>query len=139
MANSVEERLLLMDKEIVEFAFTIPPKFKIMNGCEKYILKKSVRDLLPKEIVERRKQPFGVPYTYWIKNELFELAEQKIEEGELINRIFDGDKCKRLMDGIKRIKDSQLKIGSWNHPYHQLSLAWNLFALELWYEEVFVS
>jgi asparagine synthase (glutamine-hydrolysing) len=139
MANSVEERLLLMDKEIVEFAFTIPPKFKIVNGCEKYILKKSVRDLLPKEIIARKKQPFGVPYTYWIKNELFEFAEQKIEEGELINKVFDGDKCKRLMEGIKKIEDSQLKIGSWNHPYHQLSLAWNLFALEVWYERVFIS
>ena len=93
-------------------------------------------DLLPKEMVERKKQPFGVPYTYWVKNEMFELAEQKIEKRVLINRIFDGDKCKRLMEGIKKIEDSQLKIGSWNHPY-QLSLAWNLFALELWYGVVF--
>ncbi len=68
MANSVEERLPIMDKNIVEFAFRIPPKLKIKNGNEKYILKMAVKDLVPEEIIKRKKGAFGVPYRDWIKN-----------------------------------------------------------------------
>jgi asparagine synthase (glutamine-hydrolysing) len=58
MANSIEERLPLLDKEIIEFAFTIPPRLKLKNGREKYILRKAVGDLLPPQIVSRRKVCF---------------------------------------------------------------------------------
>ena len=126
MANSVEERLPLMDKNIVEFAFQIPPRFKIKNGDEKHILKMAVNDLVPKEIIRRKKMGFSVPYTHWAKYELGELVEERLDRGELIRKLFDKDKINKL---IKDYKKSE-----WERP---AKLAWNLFALELWYEQFF--
>jgi asparagine synthase (glutamine-hydrolysing) len=126
MANSVEERLPIMDKNIVEFAFQIPPKFKIRNWNEKYILKMAVKDLVPKETIKRKKMGFGVPYIHWVKNEMKELVEQKLNEGDLIKRLFEKDKLKRLVYDYQRNKGRRSAI-----------LGWNLFALELWYEQFF--
>ena len=119
MANSVEERLPLMDKNIVEFAFQIPPKFKI----EKHILKMAVKDLVPKEIIKREKMGFGVPYINWIKNELREIVKQKLSDGELIKRLFEKEKIEKLMNYVESNKGKPAFI------------AWNLFALELWHEQ----
>ena len=126
MANSVEERLPIMDKNIVEFAFRIPPKFKIRNGDEKYILKKAVKDLVPREIIKRRKMGFDVPYEHWVRCEMKELVEQKLSEGELIKRLFEKGKIKKLMSDPQKNK--------WNH---NTMIVWNLFMLELWYEQFF--
>ena len=126
MANSVEERLPIMDKNIVEFAFRIPPKFKIKRGNEKYILKMAVKDLVPEEIIKRKKGAFGVPYRHWIKNEMGELVEQKLREGELIKKIFEKERIEKLIYNYKNSK--------WGHF---ATLVWNLFVLELWYEQFF--
>jgi asparagine synthase (glutamine-hydrolysing) len=126
MANSVEERLPIMDKNIVEFAFRIPPKFKIKKGIEKYIFKMSVKDLVPEEIIKRKKGAFGVPYKHWIKNEMEELVEQKLSEGELIKRVFEKEKLEQLIYNYKNSKWDRFAI-----------LIWNLFVLELWYEQFF--
>lgn len=58
MANSVEARVPLLDVELIQFAFTIPPQLKIKNGQEKYILRKAVQGLLPREILQRPKLGF---------------------------------------------------------------------------------
>ena len=128
MANSVEERLPLMDKNIVEFAFQVPPKFKIRNGEEKYILKMAVKDLVPKEIIKRKKEGFGVPYAHWVRNEMEELVKQKLSEGKLIKKVFEKDKIEKLT--------SIYKDSTWDRP---AMLVWNLFALELWYEQFFME
>lgn len=126
MANSVEERLPIMDRNIVEFAFEIPPKFKIKNGNEKWILKMAVKDLAPDEILKRKKGAFGVPYKHWIKNEMEELVKQKLSEGKMIKRLFEREKIEKLMYNCQNAK--------WGHFG---TLVWNLFVLELWYEQFF--
>ena len=55
MATSIESRVPFLDHPFVEFAARLPEKMKIRNGEGKYILKKAVEDLLPLEIVYRRK------------------------------------------------------------------------------------
>lgn len=128
MANSVEERLPLMDRNIVEFAFQIPPKFKIKNGDVKHILKMAIKDLVPKEIIKRKKVGFSVPYTHWAKYELGELVEERLDGGELIRKLFDRAKINKLINDYKK--------SEWERP---AKLAWNLFALELWYEQFFTK
>ncbi len=128
MANAVEERLPLMDKDIVEFSFRIPPEFKIKNGDGKHILKMAVKDLVPEEIIKRKKTGFSVPYIHWVKNEMKELVEQKIDEGKLINRLFEKEKIRMLIENSRK-----------NEWYRNTAIVWNLFALELWYERFFYN
>lgn len=126
MANAVEERLPLMDKDIVEFSFRIPPEFKIKNGDGKHILKMAVKDLVPEKIIKRKKTGFSVPYIHWVKNEMRELVEQKIDEGELIKRLFEKENIRMLIENSRK-----------NEWYRNTAIVWNLFALELWYEQFF--
>ncbi len=61
MAASLESRVPFLDKNIVEFSAKIPPKYKLNNGIEKYILRLAVKDLLPPEILKRKKMGFSKP------------------------------------------------------------------------------
>ena len=58
MSHSIEVRLPFLDHRIVEFAMSIPPKDKIEKGNYKAILRKSMKNYLPAEIVSRKKQGF---------------------------------------------------------------------------------
>jgi asparagine synthase (glutamine-hydrolysing) len=61
MANSIEGRFPFLDHRVIEFASRLPPSLKIRGLTEKYILKRAVRDLLPREISDRTKQPYRAP------------------------------------------------------------------------------
>lgn len=84
-AHSLEMRVPFCDHRLVEFAATIPPRLKMKGFSLKYLLKKALDGLLPREVLYRRKQGFSVPMGYWLQNELLPLAKamlspQKIEQ-----------------------------------------------------------
>ncbi|MDY7039818.1 MAG: asparagine synthase (glutamine-hydrolyzing) [Chloroflexota bacterium] len=60
-AHSVEGRFPFLDHRLVEFCSRIPPHLKIRGLNEKYILKKSVSDLLPADVRQRAKRPYRAP------------------------------------------------------------------------------
>jgi asparagine synthase (glutamine-hydrolysing) len=127
MANSVEERLVIMDKEIVEFSYKIPPGLKIRENRGKWILRKAGKERLKgvKEILWRGKQGFGVPIDSWIKSELRDYVLQRLEGG-FIRKNFD-------VNAIKTIEKNLIKGNIKN--YHNSLVTWTLFALEEWYEQ----
>jgi asparagine synthase (glutamine-hydrolysing) len=69
MSASIESRVPLLDHRLVEFAATIPDTYKIRGDVQKYIFKKAVEDLLPKEIVYRKKMGFPTPLRAWLSDE----------------------------------------------------------------------
>lgn len=69
MACSIESRVPLLDHKLVEFSTTIPDFLKIHGGVQKYILKRAVEDLLPREIVHRKKMGFPTPVRQWLLDE----------------------------------------------------------------------
>ena len=126
MANSVEERLPLMDKNIVEFAFSIPPRLKLRGNQEKYILRMAVRDLLPNEILKRKKQGFGTPVDSWIsKGDLKDIVIQKLSDNALIKRYFKEDKINKMIQN--------LNMGN----TYKARTIWTVFALGLWCDVYF--
>jgi asparagine synthase (glutamine-hydrolysing) len=66
MACSIESRVPLLDHKLVEFSTTIPDSLKIRGGTQKYILKRAVEDLLPREIIHRKKMGFPTPVRQWL-------------------------------------------------------------------------
>lgn len=66
MAASIESRVPFLDHEFVEFAMTIPDSLKIRGATQKYILKRALQDLLPEEIVHRKKMGFPTPLRQWL-------------------------------------------------------------------------
>ncbi len=125
MANSVEARFPFADKELVNCAFSLPPKLKINNGQEKYILRKAVEDLLPREITHRKKHGFGTPLSAWMSGGMTNMVYQKLQEGELIKQIINQDRLKVILENFSKGRICQEQT------------IWALFALELWYETHF--
>ncbi len=83
MGNSVEGRFPFLDHRVIEFAATIPPKYKIKILTEKHVLKKAYEKLLPERIVNRPKQPYRAP-----------ISQCFIEGGNLSADLLTPDKLK---------------------------------------------
>jgi asparagine synthase (glutamine-hydrolysing) len=68
MACSVESRVPFLDHPFVEFATRVPDRLKIRGNTQKYILKKAVEDLIPHEILYRKKMGFPTPLSQWFRD-----------------------------------------------------------------------
>jgi asparagine synthase (glutamine-hydrolysing) len=75
MAHSLEARAPFLDHELVAYALSLPQHAKISGGETKKILKQAVADVLPAEIVHRKKQGFRVPLPAWLAGPLSSWAE----------------------------------------------------------------
>jgi len=73
MACSLEVRAPFLDYELVEFIMNLPSSLKLKRFTSKYILKKLMKSILPKEVIYRGKKGFGVPIAKWVKGPLREL------------------------------------------------------------------
>jgi asparagine synthase (glutamine-hydrolysing) len=67
MANSIELRVPLLDHVVLEFAASLPEDFKLHGFTTKYLAKRALRKRVPKEILNRRKAGFPVPYEHWLR------------------------------------------------------------------------
>jgi asparagine synthase (glutamine-hydrolysing) len=70
MANSVELRVPLLDHKILEFAASLQGNYKVRGLATKYIAKKALSRRVPREILDRKKTGFPVPYDSWMRGEL---------------------------------------------------------------------
>src|SRR6185436_10631781 len=70
MAHSIEARPPLLDHRLVEFAATVPSRFRLRDGTTKYLLKQAMRGILPDQIIDRSKKGFAVPLARWFRGEL---------------------------------------------------------------------
>ncbi len=78
MAHSLEVRCPLLDHKLMELIAQIPSSLKLHNGRGKYIFKKSLERVLPREILTRAKKGFSVPVAEWFRGELKDLAYESI-------------------------------------------------------------
>ncbi|MEO8148387.1 MAG: asparagine synthase (glutamine-hydrolyzing) [Bacteroidia bacterium] len=90
MAVSLEGREPLIDHRIIEWAAQLPSDFKLKNGTSKLILRDITHKYLPREIMERPKMGFNIPYESWFKNDLKKelietLDEKNIQSGGFLN------------------------------------------------------
>ena len=84
MAVSLETRVPMLDKDVVEFAWTLPVEFERQNGVGKRILRDVLYRYVPKEMMERPKKGFSIPIQKWLKEkELREWAENLIDRKTL--------------------------------------------------------
>jgi asparagine synthase (glutamine-hydrolysing) len=67
MAASIESRVPFLDHHLVEFAAALPPRMKLRGLATKWILRESVKSILPPEILTRRKMGFPVPFALWMR------------------------------------------------------------------------
>jgi asparagine synthase (glutamine-hydrolysing) len=80
MAVGLEARVPFLDHKFVELAMSIPQAVKTKNGTLKYILKKAVRNVIPDELIDRKKQGFGVPLYEWYYTKFGEYVSREVKE-----------------------------------------------------------
>jgi asparagine synthase (glutamine-hydrolysing) len=109
MANSLEVREPFFDHDLIEFVLNIPDEQKLPH-YPKQLLVESLGDLIPPEIVHRKKQGFLFPWDRWMKNELQQFCESHldavskrdfIKKSGLMNawnRFLQGDSTVRWME-----------------------------------------
>lgn len=121
MAHSLEVRPPFLDHRIVEFAATLPEKFKINCFRQKHILKELMRGKLPVSVLHRKKTGFDIPAHDWFRGPLRTLLNDTLSsEAIRAAKVFDGRAIHELIgDHMER------RI---NAGYH----LWGLLTLFLW-------
>ncbi|MBS1618374.1 MAG: asparagine synthetase B, partial [Bacteroidetes bacterium] len=129
MANSLEVRVPILDYTVVNYAFTIPTKFKIADGHTKKILKDAFRDVLPDELYTRPKRGFEVPLLKWFRTGLRSLIEDDLLSDRFIEQqgIFD----------LAEIQQLRRQLFS-SDPGEVHARIWGLIVFQYWYKKYFV-
>jgi asparagine synthase (glutamine-hydrolysing) len=99
MAVSLEVRVPLLDKEVVELAFQVPSYLKVQNGRTKMLLKKVAARHVPADCVYRPKEGFSIPIKNWLKAELRPLMDDLLDSDRLRSEgIFNAGFIAALME-----------------------------------------
>ena len=80
MGAGIETRVPFLDHKFVQLAMSIPEQIITRGNESKHILKKAIRDVIPEEIIDRRKQGFGVPIQQWFLGQSGEFARRELSE-----------------------------------------------------------
>src|SRR6266496_857766 len=124
MAVSLEARAPLLDHKLIDFVTHIPASMKLAGDETKHILKRAVSDQVPKEILNRPKQGFGVPVQDWINQQLRGrmhdvLSDSRTRQRGYVNPAY----LEVLLDEHERGRRD-----------HSMGL-WALLMLELWHRQ----
>jgi asparagine synthase (glutamine-hydrolysing) len=123
MANSVELRVPLLDHRVLEFAASLPSKFKVRGLTTKYIAKETLRGRVPREILNRPKAGFPVPYESWLRNGLKSWVNEILLDGRSLSR---GYFRKRAVENL--LAEDERNGGHSKEVF-------SLLVLELWHRE----
>jgi asparagine synthase (glutamine-hydrolysing) len=121
MANSLEVRAPFTDYRLLEFALQVPDRMKVRRMTTKWITRQALRDVLPKEILEKKKMGFNPPLPQWINGELKPVIGQLLSPRAIARRgIFRPEAVEKLLrDHQEQRRDNGLKI-------------WALLMIEVW-------
>jgi asparagine synthase (glutamine-hydrolysing) len=121
MATSLECRVPLLDERVVGLSRELPAEYKIRGRELKFILKRALSDVLPAEILYRKKRGFGAPMGAWLKNQLRPMMNELLSKASIERRA--------LLDWHEVRKTIALhEQGREDHTDHLLSL----INLEIW-------
>ncbi|MDT5159082.1 MAG: hypothetical protein QOH51_3439 [Acidobacteriota bacterium] len=123
MATSVEARVPFLDHKLVEYAMGVPRSLKVEGRSGKHVLKRALEEVLPRDVLYRRKRGFGAPVEDWFRGESGKELEARVMNSTLRGRgYFDYAFIARLFAEHRR--------GARDWGFH----LWALLNLSLWYE-----
>ncbi|PID82880.1 MAG: asparagine synthase (glutamine-hydrolyzing) [Clostridiales bacterium] len=126
MANSLELRVPLLDKEMWELARKIPIKYKVNKTETKYAFRKAANKSIPSEWAGRRKLGFLVPFVSFIKEKNYYDIVKEMFNKDFVSEFFDVEKINKLLDDhFNDIANNGRKV-------------YTIYTFLIWYEEYFI-
>jgi asparagine synthase (glutamine-hydrolysing) len=121
MAANLEVRVPYLNRELIEMAATMPPRLKLHGLKRKYVLKRALERVLPRDVVWRKKAGFGAPIRAWLRGPLRPLVSDLLSEETVKRRgLFRPKEVKRVVDAnLSGREDYSLQV-------------FQLLGLELW-------
>jgi len=105
MAHGLETRAPFLDRDLVEFALSLPPDLKVSGHDTKIVLKEACRQYWPESLWRRPKQGFGAPVAEWL---------QQPDMQPLLNRVFArGSRLRSLLPGVEDSARHQRNYRTW--------------------------
>jgi asparagine synthase (glutamine-hydrolysing) len=124
MAMSLEARVPLLDHRVVEYAWSLPLSQKLRQGETKWPLRQVLYRYVPKELIDRPKQGFGIPLDQWLRGPLKEWASDLLSLERLKNTPY-------LNGDFVRLKWQEHLSGDRNWQYG----LWNILMFQAWQSE----
>ena len=121
MAASLEARMPFMDIQLAEFVATLPDHYRIRGRTTKWILRKAMESILPRDILERPKVGFRVPVNIWFQTTMKEYLQEHLLGPESISNAFYHARALQTLV-------SEHVDGRQNHE----KVLWMLLNLEIW-------
>jgi asparagine synthase (glutamine-hydrolysing) len=121
MAANLEVRVPFLNRRMIEFAARMPPELKLRGFKRKYVLKRALEKVLPRDVVWRKKAGFGAPIRSWLRGALRPLVSELLSEETVKGRgLFRPEEVKRIIDAnLSGREDYNLQV-------------FQLMNLELW-------
>jgi len=126
MATSIESRVPFLDHKLVEFTCSLPERLKLRGGTTKYILRESMKGVLPEAILSRSKMGFPVPIGAWFRGAYRSIIDEYVLSERALSRgLFNGEFVRDLVN--------RHQSGAENHDER----LWALLNFEIWQRQFF--
>jgi asparagine synthase (glutamine-hydrolysing) len=128
MAANLEVRVPFLNREMIEMSARMPPRLKLRGLTRKYVLKRALEKVLPRDVVWRKKAGFGAPIRSWLRGPLRPLVNELLSE-EIVKKrgLFRPAEVKRVVDAnFSGREDFNLQV-------------FQLLGLELWLQQFAIN
>lgn len=124
MGNSLETRVPLLNRTLVEATQHLPIDFKLHRFTRKYVLRHALRGIVPDTIIDRKKKGFGIPIARWLNGDLRETANSLLDPTRIGNEgYFDAREVSRLLNEHRSgVADHRMQL-------------WTLMVFQLWQDQ----
>ena len=124
MACSLETRIPMLDRRIVEFALRLPININVSDNMGKQVLRDVLHRYVPRKLIDREKSGFAVPVGQWLRGELKDWAEHLLDTTRLASEGIWNEK-------MIRQKWDDHKSGRGDYSFH----LWSILMFQAWYED----
>jgi len=123
MAHAIEARVPFLDHTFVETAYQIPIGYKMRGYTDKYVFRKAMQGILPKQSLWTKKKRFFVPIDQWMNEDLKDYVKQLLDEKEIAKyNLFDPNYIQKIKSGFRKSR------------LFYMRQVWCLLNFKLWYD-----
>lgn len=124
MAASLEQRVPFLDQELMAFVERVPARARMRGGRRKRLYREAMRELVPADVMQRRKHPFATPYDDWLRSGLGDEVARRYAPGAPLTESIDAASVGRLVrehqsgrSDHKRILYCLLELSQWHREF----------------------